>query len=153
MTILLLIGRAGEVHVLYGQGSAHDLLEKLSARQMTQQPTLDATLTLLGYFDPASNWCCRTNGSEMILIYPEQASPPSGVNDQINTLSPRQRQVLQHLSEGLTTKQIARQLGVQPTTVSMHIRMLKQRLGATTRAEFVGKAARVGLCQPPPNGG
>jgi DNA-binding NarL/FixJ family response regulator len=149
MTILLLIGRAGEVHVLYAQGAALVLLEKLNARQVTLQPTLDATLTLLGYFDPASNWCCRANGSEMILIYPEHASPPAEVNDQTNTLSPRQRQVLQHLSEGLTTKQIAHRLGVQPTTVSMHIRMLKQRLGAATRAEFVGKAAREGWCQPP----
>ncbi len=149
MTILLLIGKTGEVHLLHVQGETKDLLKKLSARQHTQQPALDGTLTLLGYFEPSLNWRCLPNGSEMILIYPEHTPLPAKSMDQSHPLSPRQRQVLQQLSEGLTTKQIALRLGIHPNTVNMHIRRLKDRLGANTRAEFVGKAARVGWCQPP----
>ena len=62
-------------------------------------------------------------------------------------LSRRQHQVLQGLAEGLTTKQIALRLGLRPRTVAMHVASLKKRLGATTRAQSVGRAAALGLCK------
>jgi DNA-binding NarL/FixJ family response regulator len=62
-------------------------------------------------------------------------------------LSPRQAQVLQGLFKGLTTKEIAFQLGLKPRTVKMHIAALKNRFGANTRAQSVGIAAKLGLLQ------
>lgn len=70
---------------------------------------------------------------------------PSSDGKNIPTLSPRQRQVLDGLVEGLTTKQIALQLGLSPRTVRMHVKALKNRFGANTCAESVGKAASLGL--------
>lgn len=63
-------------------------------------------------------------------------------------LTPRQHDVLQCLAEGLTTKQIALRLGLRPRTIAMHVAALKQRLGTTTRAQSVGRAAALGLCKP-----
>lgn len=60
-------------------------------------------------------------------------------------LSLRQRQVLQGLAEGLTTRQIAARLRLRPRTVIMHVAALKARFGAATRAESVGRAAALGL--------
>ena len=63
-------------------------------------------------------------------------------------LTPRQHDVLQCLAEGLTTKQIALRLGLRPRTIAMHVAALKKRLGTTTRAQSVGRAAALGLCKP-----
>jgi len=62
-------------------------------------------------------------------------------------LSLRQRQVLQGLSEGLTTQQIAARLQLQPRTVGFHINGLKKRLGAVSRSQVVGKAISLGMMQ------
>ena len=62
-------------------------------------------------------------------------------------LSPRQAEVLQGLFKGLTTKEIAYQMGLKPRTVKMHVAALKNRFGATTRAQSVGIAAKLGLLE------
>lgn len=63
-------------------------------------------------------------------------------------LSPRQRQVLQALAEGLTTKQIALRLGLHPRTVALHVAALKARFGSHTRAQSVDRAAALGYYRP-----
>lgn len=62
-------------------------------------------------------------------------------------LTDRQSDVLQYLVEGLTTKEIALRLGLQPRTILMHVAALKRRLGANTRAQSVMRAAALGLCK------
>lgn len=49
------------------------------------------------------------------------------------TLSPRESAVLELLRRGLTTKQIAQQLGVSPVTVRRHLSMTARRLGVDGR--------------------
>ena len=39
-------------------------------------------------------------------------------------------------------------MGLKPRTVKMHIAALKTRLGASTRAQSVGVAAKLGLLNP-----
>lgn len=54
-------------------------------------------------------------------------------------LSPRQREILNLLAEGLTTQQIARRLHLQPRSILYHIAALKHLLGAQSRAELIHK--------------
>lgn len=61
------------------------------------------------------------------------------------SLTHRQRQVLQGLMDGLTTRQIAARLGIQPRTVTSHVSMLKKVFGTKTRAQMVSKAAISGI--------
>jgi DNA-binding CsgD family transcriptional regulator len=49
-------------------------------------------------------------------------------------LSERQRQCLDGVAKGMTSKQIARDLGLSPSTVDNHIRLAIERLGAPDRA-------------------
>lgn len=70
-----------------------------------------------------------------------------GAHSTANFLTDRQSDVLQYLTEGLTTKEIALRLGLQPRTVLMHVAALKRRLGASTRAQSVMRAASLGLCK------
>lgn len=60
-------------------------------------------------------------------------------------LSRRQNEILQLLTQGLENKQIARQLGVSETTVKSHLRVIYAQLEASSRAEAVAVALRLGL--------
>jgi DNA-binding NarL/FixJ family response regulator len=62
-------------------------------------------------------------------------------------LSPRQKEVLQALAEGLTTKQIAYRLKISQRTVMAHIQASKERFGTYTRAQTVSRAMSMGLIQ------
>jgi len=60
----------------------------------------------------------------------------SGVDDpDIAALSPREADVLQHLAEGLTDRQIAETLTISPRTVETHVSSILHKLRARNRAE------------------
>jgi len=63
-------------------------------------------------------------------------------------LTRRQREVLQCLAEGLTNKQIARQLGMSQRTVFNHQMALKRLLRVNTLAQAAAVGTMMGLCQP-----
>jgi len=60
-------------------------------------------------------------------------------------LTPRELEVLQLLSEGLTQPQIASRLVISPRTVGTHIQNLLGKLDVHSRAQAVALAHRVGL--------
>jgi len=60
-------------------------------------------------------------------------------------LTPRQREVLQAIAEGESTKQIAFRLGLSPKTVETHRAMLMSRLGVREVAGLVRWAIRNGV--------
>ena len=60
-------------------------------------------------------------------------------------LSPREREVLGLLAQGLPTKQIARSLGITERTVKFHVTSLFGKLDASNRAQAVALAARHNL--------
>jgi PAS domain S-box-containing protein len=63
----------------------------------------------------------------------------------VRTLPPRQRQVLERLSQGLLNKQIAWQLKISEKTVKMHRAHLLERLGVGSSAEAIRIAVEAGL--------
>ncbi len=72
-----------------------------------------------------------------------------GVNVKANAnrakLSQRQSEVLAHVAHGQTDKQIARELGLSPRTVEMHVAGAMKALSCTTRAQAVHRATNEGL--------
>jgi DNA-binding CsgD family transcriptional regulator len=60
-------------------------------------------------------------------------------------LTPREREVLQMVAEGRTTKEIAWALAVTIKTVHFHRRSLEEKLGLVRDAELVKYALRHGL--------
>jgi len=60
-------------------------------------------------------------------------------------LTPRQREVLQLIAEGLTIKRIARKLSRSPKTVEMHRRHLMEKLNLYSVADLTKYAIRKGL--------
>jgi DNA-binding NarL/FixJ family response regulator len=63
----------------------------------------------------------------------------------LDKMTPRQREVLQLLAEGLQVKEIAIKLGVSPRTVEFHKYRIMDELGLRTSAEIARYAARHGM--------
>jgi DNA-binding NarL/FixJ family response regulator len=59
-------------------------------------------------------------------------------------LTPREREVLQLMAEGLQNKQIANRLSISQHTVKFHVASILAKLGATSRTEAVTLGARRG---------
>jgi Response regulator containing a CheY-like receiver domain and an HTH DNA-binding domain len=60
-------------------------------------------------------------------------------------LTPRESEILQHVAQGLTNKQIAWKLSISEHTVKFHISSIYSKLGATNRTEAVRMGARQGI--------
>jgi DNA-binding NarL/FixJ family response regulator len=60
-------------------------------------------------------------------------------------LTPREREILALLADGLSNKQIAARLGISTNTVKTHLELLFDKLDASSRTEAVTLAARMGL--------
>jgi two-component system nitrate/nitrite response regulator NarL len=60
-------------------------------------------------------------------------------------LTPREVEVLQHLAQGLSNKQIAARLAISEHTAKFHVAAILSKLGADGRTEAVVRAARAGL--------
>lgn len=66
-------------------------------------------------------------------------------NDSLDRLTPRQREILQFVAEGMTTKDIARALELSVKTVEMHRSQLMHALDIHDIAGLVRYALRIGL--------
>jgi two-component system nitrate/nitrite response regulator NarL len=60
-------------------------------------------------------------------------------------LTPREREVLSLLAEGLANKAIAARLGISEHTAKFHVNAILGKLDVDSRAEAIVKAARMGL--------
>ena len=71
-----------------------------------------------------------------------------GATDPIEALTARQREILQLVAEGNTSKEIAERLGLSFKTVEAHRAQIMERLGVRDLAGLVRFAVRVGLVAP-----
>lgn len=62
-------------------------------------------------------------------------------------LSRREKEILQKVAYGATTKEVAHDLGISPHTVKTHLERIFEKLGANDRAQAVAIAIRSGLVE------
>ena len=65
--------------------------------------------------------------------------------DRAESLTPREREVMQHVLAGLLNKQIARELGISEKTVKVHRSRVMSKMGARRVATLVHYAVRLGM--------
>jgi RNA polymerase sigma factor (sigma-70 family) len=67
------------------------------------------------------------------------------IHDRLETLTPRERQVMAHVIRGRLNKQIAAELGTGEKTVKVHRARMMSKMVARSVAELVQLGARVGV--------
>lgn len=82
------------------------------------------------------------------LVVDDYVRRTGGSTDPLDALTPRQREILQLVAEGKTSKEIAQRLGVGFRTVETHRAQLMERLDVRDVAGLVRFAVRVGLVAP-----
>ena len=72
-------------------------------------------------------------------------SAPVKAPDELQALTPREREVLHHLARGYSYKRIAQRLGISDRTVESHVGAVLRKLQLTSRHEVSHWAATRGL--------
>jgi LuxR family maltose regulon positive regulatory protein len=73
---------------------------------------------------------------------------PSQTDNRVSdAITARERDILVMISQGFSNKRIARDLDISPETVKSHVKRIFLKLGASSRAEAVGRAGSLGLLQ------
>lgn len=90
--------------------------------------------------------------SGLVVVHPGRFQVPrstenlaTGFLETVETLTSREREVLQMLAQGLGNKEIAVRLKISEHTVKFHVASILGKLGASTRTEAVSIALRRGL--------
>jgi len=63
------------------------------------------------------------------------------IEERLKALSPRQREVLEHVASGMSNKQIAAKLSISPRTVETYRAWVMERIGAQNVADLVRKVS------------
>lgn len=66
---------------------------------------------------------------------------------QLESLTPREKEVLRLMAEGVASRAIAARLGISYTTVRTHIRSLGSKLGVHSKLEAIVKARELALIE------
>ncbi|MCC5966101.1 MAG: response regulator transcription factor [Natronohydrobacter sp.] len=72
-------------------------------------------------------------------------APTPAKSELAQSLTPREAEVLQALCQGLTNKEIARELGLTEPTIKLHVKTLYRRLGVSNRTQAAMVAQSKGL--------
>ncbi|MGW1996033.1 response regulator transcription factor [Embleya sp. NPDC001921] len=91
----------------------------------------------------------------VVTRYLAGPSPPAATPPALETLTPREREVLAQAARGLTNDEIADYLDVSPLTVRTFIQRIMTKLGARHRGRLVAIAYQTGFVRvhPPPRPG
>jgi DNA-binding NarL/FixJ family response regulator len=79
------------------------------------------------------------------LLPARVAEPVEGLDERPETLTPREREVLELLGQGLSNRRIAERLGISEHTAKFHVASVCGKLGASSRTEAVSRGVRRGL--------
>ena len=106
------------------------------------QPIPNAVLQLIDGASPISASIARYLLVKLHDDNPEEHAEclPAG-----NLLTDREAQVLELVSQGYRSQEIADQLGISYHTVVHHIRIVYDKLAVTSRSQAIHKASKIGL--------
>jgi two-component system, NarL family, response regulator YdfI len=95
----------------------------------------------------------EATGAGLVVIHPSEldtvlsatVGPSAPLDELLEPLTRREREVLQMLAAGLANKEIAARLAISDHTVKFHVASILGKLGASTRTEAVSAGIRRGL--------
>lgn len=120
--------------------STHDPAGDLVVSIRVGEPQLAARVAALLEQTPGLRTARPDEPGDLILSVPDISE---GGFEQ--SLTPRERDVIALLAEGLSNKEIGCRLGISPDTAKFHVGRLIEKLDATGRTDAVAHAARRGI--------
>jgi DNA-binding NarL/FixJ family response regulator len=134
--------------MLTASGSRRDMLEAMrsgAAGYLTKDLDPEALLRAVRGIQAGDLPMSRAMAAELIqelTTAPRRMTPPgtTGLAD----LSSRENEVLRHLADGQTDRQIADRLGISPRTVETHVGSILHKLGVRNRAQAAARYREVG---------
>jgi DNA-binding NarL/FixJ family response regulator len=113
-------------------GGAASALQKLGltweASRLTGQAAIRSG-------DPSTTRSLLEQARDLKAALPSAEQPEVPASESV--LSEREQTVAQYVVDGLTHKEIGAQLYISPKTVEHHVAKIRQKLGASTRAEML----------------
>jgi DNA-binding NarL/FixJ family response regulator len=136
--VIVLSVNASEEYVLQAlrAGAAGYLLKNISPAE------LETAIRAVAH---GERYLTTAVSKHVIDAYLQRVGPEA---NSLDRLTPRQREVLQLVAEGATTKEIGRKLGVSVKTAEMHRGQLMEVLGIHDVAGLVRYAIRMGVIAP-----
>jgi DNA-binding NarL/FixJ family response regulator len=143
--VIMLSMHAGEEYVLQALrvGATGYLLK--GARRAELELAVTSVARGETYLSPAAS---KHVVGEYVQRMTGSSEPKEAEHGPAERLTPRQREILQLIAEGQTTKEIARTLNLSVKTVEMHRSQLMERLQIHDVAGLVRYAIRTGLVSP-----
>ena len=134
--VLVLSMHANEAYVLEAlrNGAAGYILKSASAETLAE-----AVRVVAG----GHRYLCPPLSERAIEAYVQQAQ--TGTLDVYDTLTNREREVLQLAAEGASNGQIAEKLSISPRTVEVHRARILQKLDLRSQTDLVRYAIRRGI--------
>ena len=118
----------------------------LRERFRTAQAPAGAGLVIVAEGDtPASVQAVAARADAVVVLEAPPAVDDVRDTASIEELTPRERDVLELLAEGMSNKAIAARLEISDQTVKFHVASISGKLGASNRTEAVRRALRRGL--------
>src|SRR5207244_4083247 len=140
LRVLVLTGvRDAAIHKQVIKLGAHGVLLK--------QGSADSLMKAIRKVYDGELWLDRSTTANVIAdltAFDMNALNPEWVK--IATLTPREREVIVLVSQGLKNKAVAAKLGISDTTVRHHLTAIFSKLGVQDRLSLVLYATRNGLC-------
>jgi len=130
--------RTAAVACLRKNSTAHELAETVRRASRGEYPINDSVMT-------------RPIVAKQVLNeFQSLASLGSNMDTIVAPLTVRERQILNHIANGNTNKQIARLLSISEQTIKNHVSAILRKLNANDRAHAVVLAIRHGLISAEP---
>ena len=116
-----------------------------AAGYLNKDSAFDELAAALDAIGAGRRYLCRAIDPAQVALFERQAA---NGGSGIDRLTPRQRQILQLVAEGFSTREIAERLFVSVKTVETHRAQIMQRLDIHDVAGLVRFAIRHGLLPP-----
>jgi len=133
------------VIVLSAQPRAASLSKALRAGVRAVLPRDATPEQLRAALEAAAAGLVVVHPSELDTVLPATVGSPVAVDELLEPLTRREREVLQMLAAGLGNKEIAGRLSISEHTVKFHVASILGKLGASSRTEAVSIGIRHGL--------
>jgi len=118
-----------------------DALSAAIARVMRGESVLASEMTgkLMDAFRDTSANAASAKGSA------EAGSASTAHASALQSLSPRERDILRGIARGASNKEIGAELGIAETTVKIHVQHVLRKLGVSSRVQIAVVAANAGV--------